>query len=291
MKLTLAPPQFFQGQGRRDYQQDHYKISESGRYFIVCDGMGGHLDGELAAQTVCCALAAYFETTPPKDFVITTEYFDKAINYAYDQLDKNDPHPYAFNNMGTTMTCVYFGDNGALVAHCGDSRIYQIRPKYYLPGNCKTATILETKDHSYVQELIDKGQITKEQAKTHPDRNIITKCMTANSDRDMPEYNSCSVMDGDYFFLCSDGILENITTEILCSVLALKISDEDKIKKLFAHCDNKTRDNFTAVLIHVQDGYLPAIIKHASPTPAAPYDPEKSKKLIDKINEFLGRKK
>ncbi|MBQ5574786.1 MAG: hypothetical protein IIT37_01920, partial [Bacteroidales bacterium] len=100
---------------------------------------------------------------------------------------------------------------------------------------------------------------TKEQAKKHPDRNIITKCMTAHSDRDMPEYNSCSVMDGDYFFLCTDGVLENITPEILCEVLAKKISDDEKIKILFDLCDNKTRDNFTAVLVHVKDGYLPPL--------------------------------
>jgi protein phosphatase len=66
-------------------------------------------------------------------------------------------------------------------------------------------------------------------------------------------------MDGDYFFLCTDGVLENITPEILCEVLAKKISDDEKIKKLFDLCDNKTRDNFTAVLVHVKDGYLPPL--------------------------------
>lgn len=259
MKITLETPQYFQGQGRREYQQDRYKISDSGRYFIVCDGMGGHKDGDVAAQTVCCALAAYFETNPPDNYIITPEYIDKAVIFAYDELDQKDKDPWALMNMGTTMTCVYFGDNGALVAHTGDSRVYQIRPKYYFPLNCQIATILETKDHSYVQQLIDEGKITKEQAKKHPDRNIITKCMTAHSDRDMPEYNSCSVMDGDYFFLCTDGVLENITPEILCEVFAKKISDDEKIKKLFDYCDNKTRDNFTAVLVHVKDGYLPPL--------------------------------
>lgn len=256
MKITLEPTQYFQGQGERDYQEDCYKISESGRYFIVCDGMGGHADGDIAAQTVCSALAEYFETTPPKDYRITTKYFDKAVIHAYDELDKKDRHPYSIRTMGTTMTCVYFGDNGALVAHCGDSRIYQIRPKYYRPHSYKTSIIIATKDHSYVQELIDKGQITEQQAATHPDRNIITRCMTAHYDRDMPEYNSHNVMEGDYFFLCSDGILENINPEILCSVLAEKISDEEKKDKLLSYCADNTCDNYTAVLIHVKEGFL-----------------------------------
>ena len=80
MKITLAKPLVFQGQGRRDYQQDRYKISEDGRYFIVCDGMGGHGNGDLAAQTVCNALSVYFDTKPPEHFKISPEYFDHTTN-------------------------------------------------------------------------------------------------------------------------------------------------------------------------------------------------------------------
>ncbi len=259
MKITLEKPLVFQGQGRRDYQQDSYKISKDGRCFIVCDGLGGHGNGDIASQTVCNALAVYFETKPPEDYKITPEYFDRAVLFAYDQLDKYDPDPDAYINMGTTMTCVYFGDNGALIAHCGDSRVYQIRSKYYFPTNCQTCVIVETKDHSLVQRLIDEGKITKDEAKKHPQRNVIIKCMIANSDRDMPEYNSRSVIEGDYFFLCTDGILENINTEKLCSILAMKISDDEKKEKLFSCCNNKTSDNFTAMLLHVKDGYLPPV--------------------------------
>lgn len=292
MKITLAKPLVFQGQGRRDYQQDRYKISEDGRYFIVCDGMGGHGNGDLAAQTVCNALSVYFDTKPPENFKISPEYFDRAIMFAYDQLDKYDPHPDSIINMGTTMTCVYFGDNGALVAHCGDSRIYQIRPKYYISANYKTSVIIETKDHSLVQRLVDEGKITKEEAKKHPQRNVITKCMVANSDRDMAEYNSKSVIEGDYFFLCTDGILENVNTEKLCSILAMKISDDEKNDKLFSCCNNKTADNFTAMLLHVTEGYLPPLDLAPSatdvpqPTPI-PDKPKEPNSLINEINEFL----
>lgn len=295
MKITLEQPLFFQGQGRREYQEDRYKISESCRYFIVCDGMGGHQDGDIAAQTVCNALATYFEVKPPENYVITTEYFDKAVMFAYDELDKNDRNPLSLKGMGTTMTCVYFGDNGALIAHTGDSRIYQIRAKYYMPYNYKTSVVLETKDHSLVQRLVDKGEITKEEAKKHPQRNIITKCMTANSDRDMPDYNSKSVIEGDYFFLCSDGVLENITTEKLCSILALKTSDDEKLKKLFDCCNKKTSDNFTAVLLHVKDGYLPPIELNSPsiniPQPNKTFDPQRRNSLIKEINEFLQKLK
>ncbi len=292
MKITIDKPLHFQGQGRRGYQEDRFKIADSGRYVIVCDGMGGHGNGDIAAQTVCCALAAYFETKPPENQIISTKYFDRAVHYAYGELDKNVPDPDALINMGTTMTCVYFGDNGALVAHTGDSRIFQIRPKYYSAYNYKTALQLETKDHSLVQQLVDQGKIKPEDAKKHPKRNIITKCMTANSNRDMPEYDSKAVIEGDYFFLCSDGVLENITTEILCVVLHQNITDEEKIQKLLKYCDNKTSDNFTAVLVHVTEGYLSPIDvsqkkTEPQPTNTSTYNTKKTKDLLKKISDYL----
>ena len=294
MKITLNKPLFFQGQGRRDYQQDRYRIDDNGRFFIVCVGMGGHEDVDIAAQTVCCALAVYFDTNPPENYIITTDYFDKAVLFAYNELDKKEKNPKSLLSMGTTMTCVYIGDNGVLVAHTGDSRVYQIRPKYYIPLNYQPSVIMETKDHSLVQELLDKGKITEQQAKSYPKRNIITKCMSANDERDMPDYNSNSVLDGDYFFLCTDGVLENISTECLCRVLAMKGTDDDKINKLFSYCEGKTSDNFTAVLIHITDGYLPPINLNSTvlnnPQIQQPsYDPEKTKSLINKISDYLER--
>ena len=87
-------------------------------------------------------------------------------------------------------------------------------------------------------------------------------------------------------------ILENIDTEKLCSVLAMKISDEDKKEKLFSCCQNKTSDNFTAMLLHVKDGYLPPLNLASSPTEVPQSEsktgePQQTNKLINEINEFL----
>lgn len=260
MKIVLEKPLAFQGIGRKDTQEDFGVMDwPGGRFFILCDGMGGHEKGEVASQTVCEALKKYFTETPPENYAISQEYFDKAVKSAYEQLDAQDKNSGTEKKMGTTLTCVYFGDNAALVAHIGDSRVYQIRPSEYTKDNYLNVVKIETKDHSLVRQLIDVGEITEEEAKNHPKRNIITKCMQPHEDYDMPDYDSCDIKAGDYFFLCSDGILENITAEILCGVLSETISDEEKKEKLKSYCDDKTRDNYTCILLHVKSGELPDI--------------------------------
>ena len=258
MKIEIEK-EGFQNIGRKDNQEDNAVMAKDNRFFVLCDGMGGHEKGEVASQTVCDALENYFTKTPPENYEISTEYFNNAVKYAYEKLDEQDPDPDSTKKMGTTLTCVYFGDNAALVAHTGDSRVYQIRPSEYKNGNYKNAVLIETKDHSLVQQLVDLGEITEDEAKTHPKRNVITKCMQPHEDYDMPDFDSCDVKAGDYFFLCSDGILENITAEILCQVLSEDIPDSEKKAKLQTYCDGNTRDNYTCLIIHVKSGELPDI--------------------------------
>ena len=258
MKITLYKPEGFQGIGQKDNQEDYFVPRELpsaavSRFFILCDGMGGHENGEVASRTVCEALESYFTKTPPKDHGVSEEYINEAVKYAYQKLDEKDTNPDSAKKMGTTLTCVYFGDNAVLVAHIGDSRVYQIRPSDYTKDNPLNAIKIETKDHSLVRQLVEVGEITEEEAKTHPKRNIITKCMQPHDDYDMPEFDSSDVKADDYFFLCSDGVLENITPEILCSVLSEDISDEQKKEKLSAMCVGKTHDNFTGILLHVKN--------------------------------------
>ena len=259
MKITLEKPESFQGIGRKENQEDSFVMSSNGRFFVLCDGMGGHENGEVASGTVCAALSDFFTKTPPENYNVSTEYLNRAVEYAYQKLDEQDAKPDSIKKMGTTLTCVYFGDNGVLVAHTGDSRVYQIRPMDYSKEDYRNAVKIETKDHSLVRQLIDIGEISESEAKTHPKRNVITKCMQPHDDYDMPDFDSCEVKTGDYFFLCSDGVLENITSEILCEVLSKDIADKEKIAKIQSYCDGKTRDNYTCILLRVKSGELDRI--------------------------------
>ncbi|MBQ3656554.1 MAG: serine/threonine-protein phosphatase [Bacteroidales bacterium] len=254
MNIELYKPLTFQGIGRKENQEDNFYLDPENRFFILCDGMGGHADGEVASKTVCGALSDFFHTNKTENFEVSEDYINRAVEFAYQALDAKDEEENEIKKMGTTLTLVYFGNNGVMTAYIGDSRVYQIRPSD--KGN---PIKIKTFDHSYVNALVATGQITPEEARTHPKRNIVTKCMQPHSDRDMPDFYSENVRMGDYFFLCSDGILENITDEILCQVLAENISEDEKIKKLEEQCKGKTRDNYTCILLKIKDLEFPKI--------------------------------
>jgi hypothetical protein len=146
------------------------------------------------------------------------------------------------------MTCLYLHKKGYLVAHIGDSRIYHIRPN--------TGILYQSSDHSLVNDLLRAGELTEEQAINFPQKNVITRAMQPNLERRHKAdiYSFDNVQKGDYFFLCSDGVLEQLTNETLCQILADdNLSDEQKKDAIKEVCDGKTKDNNTCFLIPVDD--------------------------------------
>jgi len=204
--------------------------------FILCDGMGGHEAGEVASQAVCKVMSDYILRHPDTDF-------ESALNAAYDALDELDTD--SVRKMGTTMTFVKFDTNGCIAAHIGDSRIYQIRPS-------EKKIVFVTKDHSLVNDLIACGEMTPEEAKHSNQKNVITRAMQPHQDRRAKADVSIltDVRPGDYFYMCSDGMLEISEDADIVNVFSLGKSDEQKLEILRGVTrDNK--DNHTAHLIHV----------------------------------------
>lgn len=250
MKISIRQPIGFSEIGRKDNQEDciypsFENVGTQNRFFVLCDGMGGHENGEIASATVCNALGTYLEHNLPQDGVMTAESFNQALKYAYDELDKQDTG--GIRKMGTTMTCVYLHKNGYLVAHIGDSRIYHIRPD--------SGIVYQSSDHSLVNDLLRAGEITEEEAITFPQKNIITRAMQPNTERRHKAdiFSFSDIRSGDYFFLCSDGIMEQLTNETLCEILATDASDNEKLEMIKMICHGKTKDNFTCYLIPVSD--------------------------------------
>ena len=251
MKIIIRQPLYFSEIGRKDNQEDCIypsaeSVSAENRFFVLCDGMGGHENGEVASATVCESLGGYFESHQPEDGVMNSDLFLQALDYAYDELDKKDVG--GVKKMGTTMTCLYLHKKGYLVAHIGDSRIYHIRPN--------TGILYQSSDHSLVNDLLRAGELTEEQAINFPQRNVITRAMQPNLERRHKAdiYSFDNVQKGDYFFLCSDGVLEQLTNETLCQILADdNLSDEQKKDAIKEVCDGKTKDNNTCFLIPVDD--------------------------------------
>lgn len=243
MKISLYPALSINELGNRNNQEDSI-IQWNNRLFVLCDGMGGHEKGEVASQTVCQSLVTWFEQNVNPDEPFTDDQLREAIEYAYQQLDQ-----YADGNpkqMGTTLTLLYIGNNGMTAAHMGDSRIYHIRPN--------TGILYQSRDHSLVFDLFQSGEITYEEMCNFTQKNIITRAMTPGEDNRMrPDIiHITDVQPGDYFYMCSDGMLEQMSNNELEQMLSSDATDDDKRQQLI-DSTSKNQDNHSAWLIHVKD--------------------------------------
>ena len=256
MKITIRQPKSFSEIGRKDNQEDFLwpnpaTVTTENRVFVMCDGVGGQDSGEVASETAATALGTYLTEHQSEDGIVTKADFEKALSYAYDEMDKVDNG--AVRKMGTTMTCLVLHRGGALVAHIGDSRIYHVRPSLASKEG-RTGIIYQSADHSLVNDLLKAGEITEEEAVNFPQKNVITRAMQPHLERrykaDIYEIND--VESGDYFFLCCDGVLEQLTNDKLGEILAnVTLNDEGKIAAVKAVCDGNTRDNYTCWLVPI----------------------------------------
>lgn len=241
--------------GRRSNQEDAIfpavgKATVNDRLFIVCDGMGGHESGEVASNCVVQSISSCLKDVKPGDFSLTN--FSDALSYAYEQLDALDNIPNNKKRMGTTLTFLYLGDKNILIAHIGDSRVYQLRQSS--DGNVEI--VHKTEDHSLVNDYVKAKLITPQEAKIHPQKNIITRAMQPHLEQrcKATTFESDNVKAGDYFFLCSDGVIESIDDDMLINILGEPLSNEEKLNKIKEICSLYSNDNHTAYLIQIAEG-------------------------------------
>ena len=248
MIIKIRQPLSFSEIGRKDNQEDYLwpqpeAVTKANRVFLMCDGVGGQDSGEVASQTAATALGEYITAHPASDGIVTKAMFEEALAYGYDELDKVDTG--AFRKMGTTMTCLVLHRGGALVAHIGDSRVYHIRPSL-ADEQGRSGIIYQSADHSLVNDLLRAGEITEEEAADFPQKNVITRAMQPHLERRYKAdiLNIDDVQAGDYFFLCCDGVLEQLTNDMLGAILSDEnLDDQGKIDAIKEVCDGRTRDN------------------------------------------------
>lgn len=250
MDIRLDQAYSFHQTGLRDNQEDSRfpdmdSPNPKQRFFIVCDGVGGCDKGEVASQTVCEAFGkALKQTDFESDF--SNKNFGQALDAAYNALDgkANDEN----RDMGTTLTFVCFHKKGCTMAHIGDSRIYQIRPS--------EGIIYRSDDHSMVNMMVHNGALTPEQAIDHPQSNVITRYMepvTSGEERCMATVmRTIDIEAGDYFFLCTDGVLHKVSDDELVNIMCGDQSNQAKMQKI-ADMSKDSEDNNTAYLIPVAD--------------------------------------
>lgn len=248
MKIEIYQPQAIWELGQRDNQEDSIfpafgKATDDDRLFILCDGMGGHEHGEVASQTVCKAMSDTILSLSKQSF--TDDDLLDALQTAYRQLDCLDNSH--LRKMGTTLCLLYFHQGGLTAAHIGDSRIYHIRPK-------ENRILYQSRDHSLVYDLYQAGEISYEEMRTSLQKNIITRAIQPGEEsRVRPAIvHIADIQPGDYFYICSDGMLEQMDNDELCRLLSADGSDEKKRMQLIAATsDNK--DNHSAYLIHIKE--------------------------------------
>ncbi|MBP5546968.1 MAG: protein phosphatase 2C domain-containing protein [Bacteroidales bacterium] len=259
----------------RPHQEDslfphHGEFKPSDRVFILCDGMGGHAAGEVASATVCDAMSQSILPLAAKEpFVFTDEDMKTAVTAAFDALDALDDGGSGKGKMGTTMTALVLHNGGATIAHMGDSRVYHIRPGKQRED---TRILFQTRDHSLVNDLVAVGEITAEEAKTHPQRNVITRALQPHTDRRPRPDIAKTIVDikaGDYFYLCSDGMLEIMDNDAIRFNFSDTTGDIDQKVQLLTTATCQNRDNHTAILVHVLEVEDPLPIVEPE-EPAAP---------------------
>lgn len=252
MKYVLSQPISIQEIGQRSNQEDSFYppvdlLTDGQRFFILCDGMGGHESGEVASSTVCECMGHYLDEHLSAGEQFSNLMFENALSAAYDGLDSKDK-PDAVKKMGTTMTFLMFHDEGVTTAHIGDSRIYQFRPGVEEP-------LFRSRDHSLVNDLIMLGELTEEEARTSRNKNVITRAMQPGIDNrakaDMTLLTD--IKPGDWFYMCSDGMLEEMDDAVLGGILTDPSMTDDEKRELLIRRTQSNRDNHTAFIIHVLD--------------------------------------
>lgn len=254
MKFSLYQPLAIRELGQRANQEDNIypqlgKATVADSLFIVCDGMGGHERGEVASSIVCQAIPQFFhQANISPDKRLTDDELRNAIEYAFQQLDIADNG--ATKKMGTTLTLLYMYRGGIICAHIGDSRIYHIRP---IQKGSK-GVLYQSRDHSLVYDLYQSGEIAFEEMRTFPQKNIITRAMQPGEDNRVRAdiVHITNIQPGDYFYLCTDGMLEEMENDELVNILSSDKPDEAKCQQLIEATKNN-RDNHSAYLIHVKE--------------------------------------
>ncbi|MDQ1177308.1 PP2C family serine/threonine-protein phosphatase [Microbacterium sp. 20-116] len=222
---------------RREVNQD--AVLADYPLFVVADGMGGHLGGEIASASTVERLRAVVATGP-----VSTKNIEKALSRAVKDIVA---HPETTDEgTGTTLTGVYLetqtDEPHWVTLNIGDSRVYLLRDG---------EIVQVTTDHSVVQELIAAGRLSPEEAENHPYGNVITRAV-GPSDSVKPDYLRLDVLDGDRFVICSDGLTKELTDFGIRHFLEANADPAAAVDAMMAAAlENGGRDNISIVVLDV----------------------------------------
>ena len=233
----------------RDHQEDTVEIfappentpqAQKGQLLIVADGMGGHNAGEVASQMAVATIRDAFYADPGADLAANLR---SAIAAANDAIFNHSRQHAGQSGMGTTVAMMVVHQNQVQIANVGDSRVYVVRS-----GKLTQVTT----DHSWVEEQVRAGVLTPEQARAHPQRNIITRAL-GTTQKAQPDFFDGVLSEGDVFLLCSDGLTTHVSDAQIQDVLLTMTSLDQAANRLIQLAnEGGGSDNISVIVARVE---------------------------------------
>lgn len=230
----------------RENNQDTLEFGYLGteaQYAVVCDGMGGANGGNIASKIAVEVIGSRIRDgfEPERGASSLERLLASAMATAnigvYDRAQQQPE----LSGMGTTVVAAITCGQKAYISHVGDSRMYLLRDG---------ALTQVTRDHSVVQELIEEGRISEEEARSHPRKNYITRALGVVAE-ESGEYDELDLQSGDRLLLCTDGLTNEVTTSLITELLGQPL--EEALESLVrAALDGGGSDNITVVLMDIE---------------------------------------
>jgi serine/threonine protein phosphatase PrpC len=261
--------------GKRTTNQDRllYRYSQDALLMVVADGMGGHSHGDIAAQLATVRIAKFFDNAAVPRIRDPQQFLREAMldaHRAVQMLSSGQPRP-----PHTTCVVCLIQDGRAWWAHAGDSRLYLLR---------KGQLLVRTRDHSYVEALLQRGLIKASEMQRHPDRHLVLSCLGAESEPKIDIEAARELNAGDVILLCTDGLWEALREQTLVDAMArgdvMKVAPQ--LMNLAETNAGDNGDNLTLIAARWDGGNEgPSTIIDHNPTITCGTDDHQSASLSD----------
>ena len=227
----------------RSGNEDNYLMLADRGVFIVADGMGGHAAGEVASEMAVRIISKELGSLRGMTDEAVGERISLSIRASNEAIFDRTLSEHDKRGMGTTVTVLTLLPRRYLIGQVGDSRAYLLRD-----GNL----LQVTKDHSYVQEQVDAGLLTTDQARVHPYSNVITRCVGASNDV-VPDLYFGSLRAGDVLLLASDGLTGMLEDEQLSKILTSEGGPQSWVDRMITEANRRGGlDNITAIIVKIE---------------------------------------
>lgn len=234
---------------KRKTNQDSICLDHKHHFFAVADGMGGHNGGDIASQLSVKLMPLYFEKHPGQEPQALMKGMIQEINQSI--LHKAEEQP-ELHGMGTTVSAIYFYGQNLIIGNVGDSRVYMVNNHHIFQM---------TRDHSFVQEKLNMGIYTREEAVKDPQKNVLVRSVGFESDLNVDVFNY-RICKNDIFLICSDGLHGKVSDADILHIVERNIADpatctmadvQNTVKELIQQAnDNGGQDNISVILAVAQ---------------------------------------